>query len=347
MWVLSLMELTGLQRCGKSCRLRWINYLRPDLKRGSFSAQEERVIIDVHRILGNRWAQIAKHLPGRTDNEVKNFWNSCVKKKLISQGLDPRTHNLIPSSHHHLTNSSTNACNKNDNNNDNNNDNPNPNHHHQLYQQRPPLKVSINSSSSNQMIMIKDNNYPSFLTMPTTTTTTTITDTSPLHEALTNQNPNPNNWTTSVKDDQTSQAQLMINDFSSSSTTRSSIESSTVSTNMKSSSSMNYPSEFGALDDQNGFYQCFDDDVHQLTRHEDLVDQPLQPQQQMMMMRELMEFNINVDEKNNIINGSHHDQGIHDHDSSLTSNFDLDFMESTLMPCEMYSHIDHQLAWNC
>jgi len=88
-----------LERCGKSCRLRWINYLRPDLKRGSFSAQEERIIIDVHRILGNKWAQIAKHLPGRTDNEVKNFWNSCVKKKLIAQGLDPNTHNLLPASH--------------------------------------------------------------------------------------------------------------------------------------------------------------------------------------------------------------------------------------------------------
>ncbi|XP_042414656.1 myb-related protein 330-like isoform X1 [Zingiber officinale] len=88
----------GLQRCGKSCRLRWINYLKPDLKRGSFSAEEERIIIDVHRILGNRWAQIAKHLPGRTDNEVKNFWNSCIKKKLMAQGLDPKTHNLLSSS---------------------------------------------------------------------------------------------------------------------------------------------------------------------------------------------------------------------------------------------------------
>ncbi|XP_051216169.1 uncharacterized protein [Lolium perenne] len=88
----------GLQRCGKSCRLRWINYLRPDLKRGTFTEQEERTILDVHRILGNRWAQIAKHLPGRTDNEVKNFWNSCIKKKLIAQGLDPKTHNLLPAS---------------------------------------------------------------------------------------------------------------------------------------------------------------------------------------------------------------------------------------------------------
>ncbi|KAJ7969389.1 MYB transcription factor [Quillaja saponaria] len=91
----SVPKLAGLQRCGKSCRLRWINYLRPDLKRGSFSAEEERTIIDVHRILGNKWAQIAKHLPGRTDNEVKNYWNSCIKKKLIAQGLDPNTHNLL------------------------------------------------------------------------------------------------------------------------------------------------------------------------------------------------------------------------------------------------------------
>ncbi|XP_061985440.1 myb-related protein 330-like [Populus nigra] len=93
----SVPKFAGLKRCGKSCRLRWINYLRPELKRGSFSAEEEQIIIDVHRILGNRWAQIAKHLPGRTDNEVKNFWNSCIKKKLMAQGLDPKTHNLIPS----------------------------------------------------------------------------------------------------------------------------------------------------------------------------------------------------------------------------------------------------------
>ncbi|XP_050369563.1 transcription factor MYB26-like [Argentina anserina] len=95
----SIPTIAGLERCGKSCRLRWINYLRPDLKRGSFSEQEERIIIDAHRVLGNRWAQIAKQMPGRTDNEVKNFWNSCIKKKLISQGLDPNTHNpIIPAS---------------------------------------------------------------------------------------------------------------------------------------------------------------------------------------------------------------------------------------------------------
>ncbi|EOA31872.1 hypothetical protein CARUB_v10015099mg [Capsella rubella] len=105
----SVPKLAGLQRCGKSCRLRWINYLRPDLKRGSFNEEEEQIIIDVHRILGNKWAQIAKHLPGRTDNEVKNFWNSCIKKKLLSQGLDPSTHNLMPS--HKRSSSSSNISN--------------------------------------------------------------------------------------------------------------------------------------------------------------------------------------------------------------------------------------------
>ncbi|XP_054822369.1 transcription factor MYB86-like [Prosopis cineraria] len=88
----SVPKLAGLQRCGKSCRLRWINYLRPDLKRGMFSQQEEDVILSLHEVLGNRWAQIAAQLPGRTDNEIKNFWNSCLKKKLLKQGIDPATH---------------------------------------------------------------------------------------------------------------------------------------------------------------------------------------------------------------------------------------------------------------
>ncbi|KAM0007631.1 putative transcription factor MYB-HB-like family [Helianthus debilis subsp. tardiflorus] len=71
----------GLQRCGKSCRLRWLNYLRPNIKRGNISDQEEDLIIRLHKLLGNRWSLIAGRLPGRTDNEIKNYWNSHLSKK--------------------------------------------------------------------------------------------------------------------------------------------------------------------------------------------------------------------------------------------------------------------------
>ncbi|KAG9458744.1 hypothetical protein H6P81_003252 [Aristolochia fimbriata] len=85
-------KLAGLLRCGKSCRLRWTNYLRPDLKRGLLSESEEKLVIDLHARLGNRWSKIAAHLPGRTDNEIKNHWNTHIKKKLRKMGIDPLTH---------------------------------------------------------------------------------------------------------------------------------------------------------------------------------------------------------------------------------------------------------------
>ncbi|KAK4437638.1 Myb-related protein [Sesamum alatum] len=91
----SLPKAAGLLRCGKSCRLRWINYLRPDLKRGNFTEEEDELIIKLHSLLGNKWSLIAGRLPGRTDNEIKNYWNTHIRRKLLSRGIDPTTHRPI------------------------------------------------------------------------------------------------------------------------------------------------------------------------------------------------------------------------------------------------------------
>ncbi|KAK2658260.1 hypothetical protein Ddye_004793 [Dipteronia dyeriana] len=77
----NVAKKTGLKRCGKSCRLRWMNYLRPNIKRGNISIDEEELIIRLHKLLGNRWSLIAGRLPGRTDNEIKNFWNTNLAKR--------------------------------------------------------------------------------------------------------------------------------------------------------------------------------------------------------------------------------------------------------------------------
>lgn len=80
---------TGLLRCSKSCRLRWTNYLRPGIKRGNFTEHEEKMIIHLQALLGNRWAAIASYLPQRTDNDIKNYWNTHLRKKLKKlQGND-------------------------------------------------------------------------------------------------------------------------------------------------------------------------------------------------------------------------------------------------------------------
>ncbi|KAL6606496.1 hypothetical protein ACP70R_042149 [Stipagrostis hirtigluma subsp. patula] len=85
-----LAKLAGLNRCCKSCRLRWNNYLRPDIKRGRFTDDEEKLIVHLHSILGNKWSSIAAKLPGRTDNDIKNYWNAYFRKKLLGTGIvDP------------------------------------------------------------------------------------------------------------------------------------------------------------------------------------------------------------------------------------------------------------------
>ncbi|KAK6927229.1 SANT/Myb domain, partial [Dillenia turbinata] len=86
----------GINRCGKSCRLRWLNYLRPDIKRGNITQNEEELIIRLHNLLGNRWALIASRIPGRTDNEIKNYWNTVIRKKVDKLNLAPPTHLTPP-----------------------------------------------------------------------------------------------------------------------------------------------------------------------------------------------------------------------------------------------------------
>ncbi|KAH9677891.1 transcription factor MYB17 [Citrus sinensis] len=85
-----LPKQAGILRSGKSCRLRWMNYLRPDIKRGPFAPEEVATIIQLHGLFGNKWAAIASHLPGRTDNDIKNLWNTRLKKHLQSMN-----HNLL------------------------------------------------------------------------------------------------------------------------------------------------------------------------------------------------------------------------------------------------------------
>ncbi|PHU12252.1 Myb-related protein Myb4, partial [Capsicum chinense] len=76
-----LPKYAGLARCGKSCRLRWMNYLRPNVKRGNYTKEEDEIILNLHAQLGNKWSAIAVHLPGRSDNEIKNHWHTALKKR--------------------------------------------------------------------------------------------------------------------------------------------------------------------------------------------------------------------------------------------------------------------------
>ncbi|KAJ9541295.1 hypothetical protein OSB04_027801 [Centaurea solstitialis] len=312
-----------LQRCGKSCRLRWINYLRPDLRRGSFTEQEERTIIDVHRILGNRWAQIAKHLPGRTDNEVKNFWNSCIKKKLIAQGLDPNTHNLLSPHQIPLLNAN------------------NAKHN---YDPTKPVFSIINNTSS----QTKDAKrlIPSSLIRPQLDTTNdhpvmshNLYENSLTHPTSSNLH-NYQDYNFVFKSDVGHQSTLGF-------TTRPSVVESTkmpilLPLSSSSPSPSPNPLDFGTvLQSWGGNNGNLGVGFEPTRRTEDQYQEMLQ-MPQMVCPQEFLNKGLD-----------HHVEGGQTNMDMITSfdgcNMDLEFMEAALMPCGMYSNqgsLD-QLAWDC
>ncbi|KAL3346881.1 hypothetical protein AABB24_025366 [Solanum stoloniferum] len=135
----SLARSAGLKRTGKSCRLRWLNYLRPDVRRGNITPEEQLLIMELHAKWGNRWSKIAKHLPGRTDNEIKNFWRTRIQKHIKqAENMNRLSSNI--SEHNNIQQASTSQTSTSladsietysGNNNNNNNINMGTTFHHQ------------------------------------------------------------------------------------------------------------------------------------------------------------------------------------------------------------------------
>ncbi|KAL6609397.1 hypothetical protein ACP70R_039366 [Stipagrostis hirtigluma subsp. patula] len=97
----NLARAAGLNRNGKSCRLRWLNYLRPDVRRGDITPEEHTLIVNMQGRWGNKWSKIARHLPGRTDNEIKNFWRTKVQKKHKNKECSAGESAMAAAGYHH------------------------------------------------------------------------------------------------------------------------------------------------------------------------------------------------------------------------------------------------------
>ncbi|XP_039039488.1 MYB-like transcription factor EOBII [Hibiscus syriacus] len=107
----NLAKAAGLKRTGKSCRLRWLNYLRPDVRRGNITPEEQLLIMELHAKWGNRWSKIAKRLPGRTDNEIKNYWRTRIQKHINKQAEMCSSNTSNPELHDYQASTSQLPCN--------------------------------------------------------------------------------------------------------------------------------------------------------------------------------------------------------------------------------------------
>ena len=105
-WSLIAAQLQG--RTGKQCRERWHNLLDPAIKKDAWTPEEDRILLDAHRSLGNRWADIAKLLVGRTDNAIKNHWNSALRREL--RKLNRQKSAIIPALSEGIASSPTSSC---------------------------------------------------------------------------------------------------------------------------------------------------------------------------------------------------------------------------------------------
>ncbi|CAN8266141.1 unnamed protein product [Cochlearia groenlandica] len=157
----SLAKSAGLKRTGKSCRLRWLNYLRPDVRRGNITPEEQLIIMELHAKWGNRWSKIAKHLPGRTDNEIKNFWRTRIQKYIKQSDVNATTTSSVGSHHSSEINDQAASTSSHNNN--------------VLIctQDQQPMEIYSPTTTSYQHTNMDFNNYGNYSAVAATTTAST------------------------------------------------------------------------------------------------------------------------------------------------------------------------------